>query len=117
MCIVYGDVPKPKSNLDLCTNPYGVPILSWVMLDLLRSQSLLAPFSTTSLSIKKCSSSDLNLLYFKKQSVIFINMLKIRKVPKKFKINFRKILEKSLKLEIQYLTNYNSFFYEILSIR
>ena len=30
---VYGDVPKPKSNLDLSTNPIGVPFLGQVMLD------------------------------------------------------------------------------------
>ena len=30
---VYGDVYKPKSNLDLCTNPVGVPVLDGVMLD------------------------------------------------------------------------------------
>ena len=35
MSIVYGDVPKLKSNLDLCTNPIGVPVLGRVMLDLL----------------------------------------------------------------------------------
>ena len=28
MSTVYGDVPKPKSNLYLCTNPVGVPLLS-----------------------------------------------------------------------------------------
>ena len=50
---VYGDVPKKKSNLDLCTNPIGVLILGRVMLDLLRSRSLLAPFSTIRLSIKQ----------------------------------------------------------------
>ena len=37
-------------------------------------------------------------------------MLKIGKVPKKFKKFSRKILEKSLNLEIEYLTKYNSFF-------
>ena len=26
MSTVYGDVPKPKSNLDLCTNPVDVPV-------------------------------------------------------------------------------------------
>ena len=39
-------------------------------------------------------------------------MLKIWKVPKKF----RKIVEKSLNLEIEYLTKYNFFFHEIFSI-
>ena len=62
MTIVYGDVPKPKSNLDLCTNLVGVPVLGRVMLDPLRSRSLLAPFSTTRLSIKQCSSLGLDLL-------------------------------------------------------
>ena len=52
MSTVYGDVPKPKSNLNLCTNPVGVPVLGGVMLDPLRSRSLLAPFSTTRWSIK-----------------------------------------------------------------
>ena len=33
MSTVYGDAPKPKSNLDLCTNPVGVPVLGRVMLD------------------------------------------------------------------------------------
>ena len=42
-------------------------------------------------------------------------MLKIRKVPKKFRKNSRKIQEKSLNLEIEYLTKYNSFFHEIFS--
>ena len=62
MSTVYGDVPKPKLNLDLCTNPIGVPVPGSVMLDLLLSQSLIAPFSTTRLSIKKCSSLGLDLL-------------------------------------------------------
>ena len=31
--IVYGDVYNPKSNLYLCTNPLGVPILGQVILD------------------------------------------------------------------------------------
>ena len=31
MCTIYEDVPMPKSNLDLCTNLVGVPVL--VMLD------------------------------------------------------------------------------------
>ena len=39
-------------------------------------------------------------------------MIKIIKVPKKI----RKILEKSMNLEIEYLTKYNSFFHEIFSI-
>ena len=64
MSNVYEDVPKPKSNLDLCTNPVGVPVLGRVMLDLFRSRSLLAPFSTTRLSIKQCSSLGLDLLFF-----------------------------------------------------
>ena len=51
MSIVYGDVPKPKSNLDLCTNPFGVPVLGQVMLNPLQSRSFLAPFSTTRLRI------------------------------------------------------------------
>ena len=59
---VYGDVHKPKSNLYLCTNLIGVPVLGQVMLDPLSSQSLLAPFSTTRLSIKKFSSLGLDLL-------------------------------------------------------
>ena len=33
MSSIHGDVPKSKSNLDFCTNPVGVPILGWVMLD------------------------------------------------------------------------------------
>ena len=33
MSIVYEDVPKPKSNLDLYTNPVGVLVLGRVMLD------------------------------------------------------------------------------------
>ena len=33
MSTVYEDVPKPKSNLDLCTNPVGVLVLGRVMLD------------------------------------------------------------------------------------
>ena len=33
MSTVYGDVPKLKSNLNLCTNPVGVPVLGRVMLD------------------------------------------------------------------------------------
>ena len=37
MSNVYGDVSKPKSNLDLCTNPVGVLVLGRVMLDPLRS--------------------------------------------------------------------------------
>ena len=37
MSNVYGDVPKPKSNLDLCTNLVGVPVLGRVMLDPLQS--------------------------------------------------------------------------------
>ena len=53
MSTVYEDVPKPKSNLDLCTNPVGLPVLGRVMLDPLKSRSLLAPFSTTRLRIKK----------------------------------------------------------------
>ena len=52
MSIVYGDVPKPKSNLDICTNPVGVPVLGRVMLDPLKSRSLVAPISTTRLGIK-----------------------------------------------------------------
>ena len=52
MSIVYDDVPKPKSNQDLCTNTVSVPILGRVMLDPLRSRSLLTPLSTTRLSIK-----------------------------------------------------------------
>ena len=61
MSTVIGDVPKPKSNLDLCTNPVSVPVLGRVMLDPLRSRSLLAPFSITRLSIKQCSSLGLDL--------------------------------------------------------
>ena len=62
MSNVYKDFLKPKFNLNLCTNYIGVPVLSWVMLDPLRSQSLIAPFSTTRLSIKECSSLGLDLL-------------------------------------------------------
>ena len=62
MSTLYGDVPKPKSNLDLCANPIGVPVPGRVMLDPLRSRSLFAPFSTTRLSIKQCSSLGLDLL-------------------------------------------------------
>ena len=64
MSTVYEDVPKRKSNLDLCTNPVGVPVLGRVMLDPLKSQSLLAPFSTTRLRIKQYSSLGLDLLSF-----------------------------------------------------
>ena len=39
--LLYGDDLKQKFNLDLCTNPVGVPILGRVMLDSVRSQSLL----------------------------------------------------------------------------
>ena len=52
----------PKSNRDLCTNPVAVAILGQVMLDPLRLQYLLAPFSTTRLSIKQCSSLGLDLV-------------------------------------------------------
>ena len=52
MSTVYGDVSKPKSNLNLCTNPVGVPVLGRVMVNPLRSRSLLDLFSTTRLSIK-----------------------------------------------------------------
>ena len=62
MSTVYGDVPKLKSNLNLCTNPVGVLVLGLVMLDPLRSRFLLAPFSTTRLSLKQCSSLGLDLL-------------------------------------------------------
>ena len=62
MSTVYGDVYKPKFNLDLCTNPVGVPVICRVMLDPLRSRSLLAPVSTTRLSTKKCSSLGLDFL-------------------------------------------------------
>ena len=54
MSTIYGDVSKPKSNLNLCTNLVGVPALGRVMLNLLRSQSLFTPFSTAILSIKQC---------------------------------------------------------------
>ena len=64
MSIVYGDVPKPKSNLDLCTNPIGVPVPGRVMLDPLQSRSLFAPLSTTRLWIKQCSSLGLDFLSF-----------------------------------------------------
>ena len=51
--IVYGDdEDKQELNPDHRTNPVNVPILGQVMLDPLRSRSLLAPFSTTRLSIK-----------------------------------------------------------------
>ena len=62
MSTVYGNVYKPKSNLDLYTNPIDVPILGRVMLNPLRPQSLFAPFSTTRLSIKQCFSLGLDLL-------------------------------------------------------
>ena len=62
MSTVYGDVPKPKSNLDLCRNPVGMLVLGREMLNALRSRSLLVPFSTTRLSIKQCSSLGLDLL-------------------------------------------------------
>ena len=39
-------------------------------------------------------------------------MLKIGEVPKKFRKKSRKILEKSLNLEIEYIIKYNSFFTE-----
>ena len=62
MSNVYGDIPKTKSNLDLRTNLVDVPVLGRVMLDPLRSRSLLAPFCTTRLSIKQCSSLGLDIL-------------------------------------------------------
>ena len=62
MSSIYGDVPKQKSNLDLCTNPVDVPVLGRVMLNPLRPQSLLAPFSTTRLGIKQCSFLGLDLI-------------------------------------------------------
>ena len=34
---IYGYFYKPKSNLDHFTNPISVPVLGWVMLDLLHS--------------------------------------------------------------------------------
>ena len=37
MSTVYGDVPKPKFNIYLCTNPVGLPILGQVLLDPLQS--------------------------------------------------------------------------------
>ena len=54
--------------------------------------------------------------YFKNQSDIFINMLKIRKVLKKFRKNSIIIPEKSLNLKIEYLIKDNSFFHGIFSI-
>ena len=62
MFTVYGDVPKTKFNINLCTNPIGVPVLGRVMLDLLRSRFVLTPFSTTRLSIKQYFSLGLDLL-------------------------------------------------------
>ena len=53
MSTIYGDFHKPKSNQDLCINLVGVPVLGRVMLDPLRSRSLLAPLSTKILSTKK----------------------------------------------------------------
>ena len=46
------DEHKKELNVDCCTNLVGVPVLGRVMFDPLRSRSLLAPFSTTRLSIK-----------------------------------------------------------------
>ena len=79
MSTVYGDVPKSKSNLDLCTNPIGVPVLGLVMLNPLESQSLLASFSTSRLSIKQCSSLGLDIL-----SLSFWQP-NAKREPKKFK--------------------------------
>ena len=62
MSTIHGDVPKPKSNLDLFTNLVGVLVLGRVMLNPLRLRYLLAPFSTTRLGIKQCSSFGLDLL-------------------------------------------------------
>ena len=72
MSTVYGDIPKPKSNLDLCTNLVGVPVLGRVMLNPLRSRSLLAPFSTTRLSIKKAPPWALTSSPFHSKSLMLI---------------------------------------------
>ena len=59
------------------------------------------------------------IFHFKNQSGIFVKFwlrksegIFVNMIPKKF----RKILEKSLNLEIENLTKYNSFFHEIFSI-
>ena len=46
----------------------------------------------------------------------FRNYAQNRKSPEKFIKNSRKILEKSLNLEIEYLKKYNSCFHEIFSV-
>ena len=52
-CLLFLEMfSSQKSNLDLCTNPVDVHVLSQVQLDLLQSRSLFAPFSSTRLSIK-----------------------------------------------------------------
>ena len=70
MSIVYGDVLKPESNLYLCTNPIGVPVLGQVMLDPLQSRSLLAPFYTTRLSIKNVPPQALTSSLFPSSSLM-----------------------------------------------
>ena len=62
MSTVYGEFQKPKFNTNLCTNLVSMHILGRVMLEPLRSRSLVAPFSTTRLRIKEYSSLGLELL-------------------------------------------------------
>ena len=52
---LYGDEHKQELNPDCRTNLIAMPVLGRVMLNPLRSQCLLDFFSTTRLSIKKCS--------------------------------------------------------------
>ena len=52
---VYADEYKQESNSDCRTNPVAMPVLDWVTLNPLQSQSSLDFFSTTRLSIKECS--------------------------------------------------------------
>ena len=54
----------PKYNPNICSNPVGVLVVGLVMLDPLRSRSLLAPFFTRRFSIKECSSLGVGLLSF-----------------------------------------------------
>ena len=62
MSTIYGDVRKPKSNSDCCTN-LSVCLLGQMMSDLLKSWSSLASFSMAKLRIKKCSSFGFDLLF------------------------------------------------------
>ena len=70
-CLLHMEMfPSQNSNLYLCTNPVGMHVLGRVMLDLLRSRSLLDPLFTTRLSIKQCSSLGLNSSPFPSSSLM-----------------------------------------------